>query len=128
MEQEKMFEIASRQKLRFPFKGQISTEDLWDLDIDALNKVFKSLNAKLKEAEEESLLQKRSAEDDELALKINIIKHIFDVKVAEAEKARRAHQNKEERQKILGIMADKQEEALRNMTPEQLQAMLDDLN
>ena len=50
MTTEKMFEIAVRSKMRFPFKGQIFVEDLWDLDVNALDSVFKSLNIKVKES------------------------------------------------------------------------------
>lgn len=51
-----MFEIATRTKMRFPFKGMISVEDLWDLSVQNLDKVFKTLNSQRKEAQEESLL------------------------------------------------------------------------
>ena len=40
-----MFEIAARNKFRFPFKGMISTEDLWDLSVENLDNVFKTLNS-----------------------------------------------------------------------------------
>ena len=31
-----MFEVATRNKFRFPFKGLISVEDLWELSVDNL--------------------------------------------------------------------------------------------
>lgn len=31
-----LFEIASREKYRFPYKGLISVEDLWDLTLPGL--------------------------------------------------------------------------------------------
>ena len=43
-----MFEIATRNKFRFPFKGVISTEDLWDLSVESLDNVFKTLNSEMK--------------------------------------------------------------------------------
>lgn len=124
MNTDKMFEIAVRSKMRFPYKGQISVEDLWDLDVNALDSVFKTLNGKVKVSQEESLLQTRSKESEELMLQIEIVKHIVSVKLAEAEARKNAEANRAKRQQILGILADKQESDLKNKTPEELQAML----
>ena len=124
MNTDKMFEIAVRSKMRFPYKGQISVEDLWDLDVNALDGVFKTLNGKVKVSQEESLLQTRSKESEELMLQIEIVKHIVSVKLAEAEARKNAEANRVKRQQILGILADKQESDLKNKTPEELQAML----
>ena len=125
---EKMFEFATRNKMRFPFKGQISVEDLWDLDVNALDCVFKALNAKVKALQEESLLKTPSKESEELAAKIEIVKHIVSVKLAEAEARENAKANHEKRQHILSILADKQEDVLRGKSVEQLQQMLDAMN
>lgn len=51
-----LFEIAVREKYRFPYKGMISTEDLWDLSVTSLDSIFKTLNKERKNADEESLL------------------------------------------------------------------------
>lgn len=85
MNAEKMFETAVRNKMRFPYKGQISVEDLWDLDVNALDGVFKTLNSKVKVGQEESLLRTRSKESEELMVQIEIVKYIVSVKLAEAE-------------------------------------------
>lgn len=124
MTTEKMFETAIRNKMRFPFKGQISVEDLWDLDVKALDGVFKTLNSKVKVSQEESLIQTCSGESEELMLQIEIIKYIASVKLAEAEARRNAETKRAKRQQILSILADKQENDLKNKTSEELQAML----
>ena len=41
MELTNIFEAATRYKYRFPFKGMISVEDLWDLKLQDLDSVFK---------------------------------------------------------------------------------------
>ena len=69
-----IFEYAVRNKLRFPFRGMLSVEDLWDLRVEDLDKVFKVLNAQVKEQKEESLLDKKSKEDAVLDIQIEIIK------------------------------------------------------
>lgn len=124
MNAEKMFETAVRNKMRFPYKGQISVEDLWDLDVNALDGVFKTLNSKVKVSQEESLLRTRSKESEELMVQIEIVKYIVSVKLAEAEARKNAEANRAKRQQILGILADKQESDLKNKSPEELQAML----
>lgn len=122
-----MFEVAVRNKMRFPYKGLISVEDLWDLSVEALDTVFKSLNSKVKASQEESLLQTRTKEDEELAIKIAIIKYIVSVKLAEAEAAVKARETKEQKQKILAILADKQDDALKNKSIDELKQMLSDM-
>lgn len=124
MNAEKMFETAVRNKMRFPYKGQISVEDLWDLDVNALDGVFKTLNSKVKVSQEESLLRTRSKESEELMVQIEIVKYIVSVKLAEAEARKNAEANRAKRQRILGILSDKQESDLKNKSPEELQAML----
>lgn len=123
-----MFEKAVKGKYRFPYKGQISVEDLYDLPIGALDTVFKSLNAEVKKTDEESLLQTKTAEDDILSTKIEIVKYIFNEKLEEKKSRQEAAERKEKKQKIMQIIATKQDEALRNASVEDLQKMLDELD
>ena len=127
MEANKMFEVAVRNKFRFPFKGVISVEDLCDLSVQQLDGIFKTLKSQEKKAQEESLLDTRTPEDEALKTKIDIIRYIVGVKLDEAKQAERAKENHDQKQKILGILAEKQDADLRNKTPEELQAMLNQL-
>lgn len=125
---EKMFEIAVRTKMRFPFKGQISVEDLWDLNVRDLDTVFKTLNAGVKRTQEESLLATKTEEDKTLMTQIEIVKYIVGVKLAEAEALRNAREVSERKQKLMELIAAKQDEELHGKSVEELKAMLDDLN
>ena len=127
MEANKMFEVAVRNKFRFPFKGVISVEDLWDLSVQQLDSIFKTLKSQEQKAQEESLLDTRTPEDEALKTKIEIIRYIVTVKLDEAKQAERAKENRDQKQKILGILAEKQDADLRNKTPEELQAILNQL-
>ncbi len=127
MEANKMFEIAVRNKFRFPFKGVIATEDLWDLSVQQLDGIFKTLKSQEKKAQEESLLDTRTPEDEALATKIEIIKYIVNTKLEEAKQAERAKEMRDQKQKILNILADKQDEDLRSKSPEELRAILEKL-
>lgn len=123
-----LFEMATRKKFRFPYKGMISVEDLWDLSVNNLDTVFKALNAESKRANEESLLATKSAADVELEAKIEIVKYIVGVKQAEAAQREQAVAVREKKRKLEEIIASKQDAALQNMSIEDLQAMLNGLN
>lgn len=125
---EKMFEIATRTKMRFPYKGLISVEDLWDLSVKELDNIFKTLNAQVKKSQEDSLLTTKSKEDEVLVTQIEIVKYIVQTKLAEAEVIKQNRELKEKKQKIMEVMAAKQDEKLQNLSLEELQAMLDGLN
>lgn len=122
-----IFEYAVRNKLRFPFRGMISAEDLWDLKVEDLDKVFKALNAQVKLQKEESLLEEKSKEDKVLEIQIEIVKHIVNVKLAEKEAREKAAAIKEQKQKIMSIIASKKDEALQNSSIADLEKMLADL-
>ena len=118
-----MFEKASRIKLRFTYFGQISVEDLWDLNPKQLDELYSDLATKKKQLATESLIEPRKA-NEELDLRIEIVKHVFEVKRAEAEARRAAAAQAERRQKILEVMHRKDEEGLLGKTMEELEAML----
>ena len=123
----KLFETATRNKWRFPFNGAISVEDLWDLSMENLNKVFKALNKEAKVAEEESLLTEKTAEDAVVEGKLAIVRYIADVKINEQKDRSKAAENAEKRKHILSIIAAKQAKQLEDCSIEDLQKMLDDL-
>ncbi|RGH54948.1 hypothetical protein DW846_01795 [Ruminococcus sp. AM36-2AA] len=119
-----IFEAATKGKYRFPFKGMISVEDLWDLKLQDLDSVFKSLNKQKKQNDEESLLQVKTAEDQELDNKIQIVKYIVKFKQEEIEERLQAKDKKEYNQKLLELIERKQNEELAGKSIEELQAML----
>ena len=128
MKTENLFESATRSKMRFPFKGMISVEDLWDLSLTNLDSVFKTLNAEVKKSEEESLLNTKSKEDEEISNKIEIVKYIVGVKLDEKKKREDAKKNAEMRQRLLEIKAKRQDAALENMSDEELDKALAELD
>jgi hypothetical protein len=125
---EKMFEFALKNKVRFPYKGMISVEDLYDLSARELDSVFKTLNAQVKKSQEESLLATKTKEDETLSIQIEIVKHIFNTKLAEAEAAKQSKERKEKQQMLLGLIAEKENEELKSKSADELKAMLESLN
>lgn len=122
-----IFEVAARTKMRFDFRGQISVEDLWDLSVNNLDTIFKTLNSQLKQVQEESLLNTKTKEDKELDTKIEIVKYIVSVKLEEANVKLKALEQKKQKQKIMEILETKQDESLQNKSAEELKAMLDEM-
>ena len=119
-----LFIVASRQKFRFPFKGVATVEDLWNLDVRDLDTIFKALNSQKKQAQEESLLSTKSKEDAVLEAKIEIVKYIVATKLDEADQKRIRAEQREKKNRIAEILADKQDEELRGKSVEELQQML----
>jgi len=106
----------------------VSVEDLYDLSVTNLDAVFKVLNSQLKQVQEESLLNVKSKQDKELDTKIEIVKYIVKVKLEEDNARLKAKERKEQKQKILEIMAVKQDQSLQNKSIEELTKMLDELD
>jgi len=77
--------------------------------------------------EEESLLNTRSTADKELVWKIEIVKHVVMKKLAEKEAKIEASKRHEQKERIKEILADKQDENLKNMSPEELTEMLNNM-
>lgn len=123
---EKLFETASKKKIRFNYRGVITTEDLWDLDVTALDYIYKNLMIAKKESETESLLEEKKT-NSILELQIEIVKHIFEAKVEERKAAELQAENAAKKQKILAILARKQDAELENKSTEELEKLIKEL-
>lgn len=123
-----VFEIATKEKYRFPYKGQISVEDLWDLTPAQLDIVFRTLNGEKKSTEEESLLGQKTAAETKLLDKIEIVKHIFSAKQAEAEARKQQAANAEKKRRIMELIASKEDAALGEKSIDDLRKMLEELD
>jgi hypothetical protein len=116
-----MFDKATRMKLRFTTdRGVLSVEDLWDLNLTQLNTLAKSLRKKLKEGEEEDFLNTKSEADVTDKLRFDIVLNILEVKKTEKAEREQASEIKMKREKLLGLIAEKQDADLRNKPVEEL--------
>lgn len=122
-----MFEKAVRMKLRFEYRGILSVEDLWDLDVKTLDRIFKKLNAELKNEKEESLLEVKTEKNTILELKVEIIKYIVNVKIEERNAMLNAMKKKQKKEKLMAIIKDKEDKNLYDMDVEKLKKMVDEL-
>lgn len=120
-----MFEKASKVKLRFDYRGVCTVEDLWDLSVKELDSIYKTINAKLKQSQEDSLLNTKTKEDEILKLQVDILKHVVEVKLAEARE--QAKERKIKKQKLTEILASKQDADLQGKSIDEIKKMIDEL-
>jgi hypothetical protein len=127
-----IFERAARCKLRFAsVVGAIATERLFELpltdkgDRHSLNAIGVAIKQELDALDDFSLVEtKPNARKEELELQFEIVKHVIEVKKAEAARQKTRVEKAEKRRKLSEILANKQDEALHSMTAEQIQAEL----
>lgn len=123
-----IYKKAMQQKLRFNHKGVITTEDLWSLSLNELDTIYKSINTQMKSAEEDSLLDSKSPENETLKLKIEILKDIVNTKLEEREAAVKRVATAKERAKILKVLDKKTNSKYDEMSEEELRAELSNLD
>jgi hypothetical protein len=124
-----IFEAASRNKVRFASdRGELTTEQLWDLNLTSLDKVARDVNKELKSVTEDSFIAtKVDARKAPLELKLEIVKFVIDEKLAEAE-ARKTAAEKALKKKVLEeALANRQNEKINSMSEEDLKKALADL-
>ena len=131
-----IFEYATRNGLRFQSaRGALSTEQLWDVPLRSrddfnLNTVAKAANKALKDISEESFVEtKKTPEHGRCEIALEIVKHVIDTKLAEEEAAKTRADNKLKKEKLLAILAEKQDGKLSDLSEKELKrqiAALDD--
>lgn len=110
-----------KNKFRFEFKGLISVEDLFDLTLADLDAIYKNLKKEEKDLQGDSLLDDvENPKVNEVEVKIEVVKAIFDMKKAEIAKAEKALANKAQRDKILAIIEDKENQELSEKSIDEL--------
>lgn len=129
-----LFEKAARNKFRF-YTSQgtmLSVEDLFDLPLTSargmdLNDVARTLFRKIKEQEVESFLSSPADSAKKvLEEKLEIVKHIIEAKEKQAEKNKKAAENRARKQKIMEIIHRKENQALEAMDIVDLEKLLDE--
>lgn len=126
-----IFEFATRNKLLFSSsRGALNTEQLWDVPLRSrddfnLNAIAQAANKALKGATEESFVEtKRTTLHVRLETTLEIVKHVIDAKLAEEAAAKKQADNKAERERLLAILADKQDSKLVAESEEQIKARI----
>lgn len=132
-----LFEAATRMKIRFPSsRGLLSVEELWDIPLRSdnnlnLDLIAQGVSKALKAiADEGSFVDKhkKNPEQTKASLAMEVVQHIIDVKLdEETEKASRATR-KEQKQKLMAILEQKQGEALLGLSEAALKKKIAELD
>jgi hypothetical protein len=122
-----MYKEASRKRTRIQTaRGPLSIEQLWDLPLSELDTLAVSLEEKAKNSKGKSFLEKRTTEDKGIKLQFDLVLDVLQTKAEEAEKAKLIAERKLKNQKIREIMAEKQDDALKNKSLAQLEKLLEE--
>lgn len=128
MTTEKLFEMATRSKLRFPStKGELSVEDLWDLSDKDLDVVYKNLKDQEIKSSEESLLDDANV-DPKLTVAIGIVRYIFTTKRNERLEAKELIDKKRNQQLYIDALSRRKLKDIDNMSVEELEAKIAELD
>lgn len=123
-----MYKVASKMKLRFATsKGNLSVEDLWDLNLITLDKLAVALDEEISKSPRKSFIAETTPENEVAKLKLDILKDIIKTKMEEKNKKDAEKQRLSEKNKLLEILAKKQNESLENLSIEELQKRIAEL-
>lgn len=122
------FQEASRVGLRFETtQGVLSTEQLWQLSLTALATIVRNLKKQATKDNDDELSfldEKSTPVDKTVELRFNVAKEVYIAKKEQTEAVRDASSKKAHNEKILALIAEKREGSLRDMSEEQLTALL----
>ena len=123
-----IFEQASRKALRFQSnKGELSVEDLWNLPLtstktSSLDSIAVQCHKQGQISEKISFVTPPSTGNSDDTLRLEILKHIIDVKQTENAASKVAADNKAKKARILQLIAEKQDDALAGKSEAELLA------
>lgn len=124
-----LFETASKTKLRFSSnKGMITSEDLWDLSLADLDEIARETYKRVRDdMDHVSFVRPASKVDSTDLLRLDILKRVIEVKMEERDAAEKTVLQNAKKQRILNIMAEKEDENLKGASLEDLRQMLAEL-
>jgi len=134
-----IFEYATRNKLRFAsIRGELTVEQLWDVPLYPfrsngefnLNTIARAANQALKDVSEGNFVETaKTPEHTRREAALEVVKYVIETKLAEEAAAKDRASKKQEKEKLLAILAEKQDGKLSDLSEKELQkriAALDD--
>ena len=124
-----LFFNAVKNKYRYPSKrGNLTTEQLFDLSFESLDEIYGELTALLDQMPKKSLLAQRSNADEELREKVDVVEAVFAYKTELRNKAKNMEAKRQQKQKLIDLLEKKKEKALENLSEEELLKKLAELD
>jgi hypothetical protein len=128
-----LFEQAVRSKFRFQTpQGQITAEDLFDLPLTSrtgranLDDIAKGLHRELKASDEQvSFVTETKSNTDGLQAKFDLVKQVIQNKVEEKQALEASAERAEKRQRLLALIAQKEDQALAETSLDDLRKMVE---
>lgn len=122
-----LFEYTTRNKLRFQsVKGELTIEQLWDVPLRSrddfnLNAVAKVAHKALEETEKNFVETAKTVEHTRREVVLEAIKYVIDAKINEEKAAATRAERRQEKEKLLGILAEKQAGKLSELSERELE-------
>lgn len=122
-----IFEYATRSKLRFASaRGELTVEQLWDIPLRSrdefnLDAIAKAVHRTLEEVSMSFVETVKTPEHLRRETAMEVVKHVIATKLAEEEAAKTRAARKQEKEKLLAILAEKQNGKLTELSERELQ-------
>ena len=121
-----IFITALAQKLRFPFKGSISTEDLFSLGLTDLDALYKNLKKESDNLSGTGLIKKTNPAAKTLELQIAVVTEVFSYRQAEIDAKKAKTEARQKNARIRELIAKKKEAAMENMDIADLEKLIEE--
>jgi len=125
-----IYKYAAQKRLRFSSgRGELLVEDLFDLPLQNLDSIARSVNKELKASGEESFIPnaKKNPKQTENQVRLDILKSVIQHKVDLQQRASERAARQAELAKLKEIVAQKADAGLREKSLEELQKMMAEL-
>lgn len=125
MSTNELFINASRKKYTFPTtKGQIDTSDLWDLNLESLDRIAVAIDESITKVGTKSFISKRANSTKELDERLEIVKYIIQVKQEEADERKTRAEKLAKKDRLQEILAKKEDQSLESLSVDDIKKLI----
>lgn len=120
-----IFFEAAKQRLRFNINGNISVEDLFNVDYSLLSQLEETLTSEVEGfGKSRRGSSTTTIAQEKTKLRLAVVSAVLDYRDTEKERISSEKEQKEYNQKILALIAQKKDQDLANLSVEELEKLL----